>query len=64
MSINNDARPYTPPSADYVGGPLFGGIDIFAGILAVIMILGPMTAGAIHANPQGWGTAQHQRDMR
>ena len=64
MSMTHDTRPYTPPSADYSRGPLFGGLDIFAGILAIVMILGPMAAGATHANPMGWGTTQPTRDMR
>jgi hypothetical protein len=64
MSMTNDTRPYTTPSADYTGGPLFGGGDIFAGILVIAMILGPMAAGAMHANPLGWDAAQHERGTR
>ena len=64
MSMTNDTRTYAPPSADYTGGPLFGGLDMFAGLLVIIMILGPMAAGATHANPMGWDTTQRERGIR
>ena len=63
MTMINESRPYST-STDYLGGPLFSGIDIFAGILVVLMILGPMFAGATHANPLGWGSQTQQHDMK
>lgn len=63
MSLANDPRP-SGLSADYIGGPLFTGIDMLAGILVIVMILGPLTAGALHANPQGWDTSRHQQGER
>ncbi len=56
---------YTPPSGEYTSGPLFGSGEIFAGILVVLMVLGPMAAGATHVNPIGWdSTSQHERTTR
>ena len=60
MTLNNEPRTY-PVAGDYTGGPLFGGIEIFAGLLVLLMILGPMAAGATHANPNGWGQQQQEQ---
>ncbi len=64
MTITNDSRSYSTPSADYIGGPLFGGADIFAGILVILMILGPMAAGATHANRAGWDSDQREQSSK
>jgi len=56
MSYPNDAiRTSTVDS-----GPTFTGLDLFAGILAVVMILGPLSAAATHASHQGWPNEQTQ----
>jgi hypothetical protein len=41
-------------------GPTFTGLDILGGIVAILMILGPLTAAGTHASHQGWPAEQTQ----
>jgi hypothetical protein len=41
--------------------PTFAGLDILGGILAIIMILGPLTLAGTHASHMGWGPTQQEQ---
>lgn len=56
--VRDGAGPPSLSGSSYVTGPLFSGLDLLGGILAVAMVLGPLTAAATHASHQGWQTEQ------
>ncbi len=62
MTISHDTTRYqnTTSHSAVDSGPTFSGLDIPAGILVLLMIIGPLSAGATHASHQGWPTEQTQ----
>jgi hypothetical protein len=61
MTITQDARYHDTSRLSTVeSGPTFSGLDILGGIVAVVMVLGPLTAAGTHASHQGWPTEQSQ----
>jgi hypothetical protein len=59
MTITPDTQVYSRDST-VDSGPTFTALDIFAGFVATVMILGTLTAAGTHASHQGWPTEQSQ----
>lgn len=61
MTMNTDTpRTHDTRYSTVDNGPTFSGLDIMGGIVAVIMVLGPLTAAGTHASHQGWPTEQSE----
>ncbi len=60
MTVTQDTARYSaaPPGSAAIGGPAVTGLDILGVIVAALMILGPLTAGATHASQAGGPTEQ------
>lgn len=60
MTITQDTARYSsiPSSADVTSGPTFSGLDILGAIVAIVMVLGPLSAAGAHLSHQGWPAEQ------
>ncbi len=48
MTMNDNTPTYTTPANPQTGRPTFSSIDMAAGVVAALMIWGPLLAGALH----------------
>ncbi len=58
MTIAQDATYRSLTAGTAVGGPTFTGLDILGGIVAVVMLLLPLSAAGLHWSHQGWPQEQ------
>ena len=60
MTITQDTARYSslPSSSAVTSGPSFSGLDILGAIVAIVMLLGPLTAAGTHYSHQGWPAEQ------